>query len=220
MVKISPSLLSADFARLGEDIESVRSADYLHFDVMDGVFVPNISVGFPVLEAVRRVTDIALDVHLMVTRPARYAERFARAGADIVSFHIEADTPGGITKAISGVASAGKTPGIAIKPATPVAAVLPYIDSIGIVVVMSVEPGYGGQKFMAGALEKISELRGAIEARGARCELEVDGGINAETAALCVRAGADVLVSGNDLFGAADRAARMGQLRAADRGMR
>ncbi|MDR1299723.1 MAG: ribulose-phosphate 3-epimerase [Oscillospiraceae bacterium] len=218
MIKISPSLLSADFARLGEDVESVRSADYLHFDVMDGVFVPNISIGFPVFEAVRRVTDVALDVHLMVSEPIRYAERFARAGADIVSFHIEADTPGNIAGAISAVASAGKTPGLAIRPATPAAAVLPYIGSIGIVVVMSVEPGYGGQKFMMGALEKIMELRGMIDARGARCELEVDGGINAETAALCVRAGADVLVSGNDLFSATDRAARIEQLREAGRG--
>jgi ribulose-phosphate 3-epimerase len=213
MVKISPSLLSADFARLGEDIESVRSAEYLHFDVMDGVFVPNISVGLPVLEAVRRVTDVTLDVHLMITEPVRYAGRFARAGADIVAFHVEADSPDGISGAIDAVLSLGKRPGLAVKPATPAEAVLPYIDRLGIVVVMAVEPGYGGQKFMTGALDKLRELRALIDARNPGCELEVDGGVNAETARLCIEAGADVLVSGSDLFGSPDRAARIRELR-------
>ncbi|MDR1217507.1 MAG: ribulose-phosphate 3-epimerase [Oscillospiraceae bacterium] len=213
MVKISPSLLSADFTRLGEDIESVRAAEYLHFDVMDGVFVPNISVGLPVLEAVRRVTDATLDVHLMITEPVRYAGCFARAGADIVAFHVEADSPDGISGAIDAVLSLEKKPGLAVKPATPTEAVLPYIDRLGIVVVMAVEPGYGGQKFIMGSLDKLRELRALIDARNPGCELEVDGGVNPETARLCVEAGADVLVSGSDLFGAPDRAARIRELR-------
>jgi ribulose-phosphate 3-epimerase len=214
MLKISPSLLSADFTKLGAEIESVRTADYLHFDVMDGVFVPNISVGLPVLESVRRVTDMTLDAHLMITSPVRYAGRFASAGADIVSFHVEADEPEGISRAVDDVLDKGKTPGLAIKPSTPASAVLPYIDRLGIVVVMAVEPGYGGQKFMPGALGKIEQLREMIDARGVACELEVDGGVNASSAALCVRAGADVLVSGSDLFGSRDRAARINELRA------
>ncbi|MDR1589639.1 MAG: ribulose-phosphate 3-epimerase [Oscillospiraceae bacterium] len=213
MVKISPSLLSADFTRLGEDIVSVRTAEYLHFDVMDGVFVPNISVGLPVLEAVRRVTDAILDVHLMIIEPVRYAGRFARAGADIVTFHIEADSPDGISAAIDEVLRLGKRPGLAIKPATPAESVAPYIDKLGMVVVMAVEPGYSGQKFMPEALPKIRALRDMIDARGSGCEIEADGGINAETAALCIEAGASVLVSGSDLFNSADRAARIRRLR-------
>ncbi|MDR2421477.1 MAG: ribulose-phosphate 3-epimerase [Oscillospiraceae bacterium] len=213
MIKISPSLLSADFTRLGEDIESVKSAGYLHFDVMDGIFVPNISVGLPVLEAVRRVTDAVLDAHLMIVEPVRYAGRFVRAGADIVAFHIEADSRDGISGAIDDVLRLGGRPGLAIKPATPPESVAPYIDKLGMVVVMAVEPGYSGQKFMPEALSKLRALRAMIDARNPGCELEVDGGINAETAKLCVEAGARVLVSGSDLFSAPDRAARIRRLR-------
>jgi ribulose-phosphate 3-epimerase len=213
MIKISPSLLSADFTRLEEEIRSVKSAEYLHFDVMDGLFVPNISVGLPVLEAVRRVTDAVVDVHLMITRPVRFAERFARAGADIVTVHVEADSPDGISGAIESVRALGKRAGLAIKPATAAEAVLPYIEKLDVVVVMAVEPGRGGQEFMPDALRKIRRLRSIINARNPGCELEVDGGVNTRIARLCVVAGANVLVSGSDLFASSDREARIRRLR-------
>ncbi|MDR0838445.1 MAG: ribulose-phosphate 3-epimerase [Oscillospiraceae bacterium] len=213
MIKIAPSLLSADFTRLGEEIVSVGAADYLHFDVMDGVFVPNISIGLPVLESVRRVTDKPIDVHLMITEPSRYAAKFAQTGADIVSFHVEADSPENIAQAIAGVHSAGKRVGLALKPATPAEAILPYISLLDIIVVMAVEPGFGGQKFMTEQLPKLRAIHDMIEARNPVCELEVDGGVNPETARLCVQNGANVLVAGNDIFGSADRAARIKELR-------
>jgi ribulose-phosphate 3-epimerase len=218
MVKVSPSLLSADFARLGEDIKSVGGADYLHFDVMDGVFVPNISFGLPVLESVRAVTGATLDVHLMIDAPARYTERFVRAGADIVSFHFEAQPAQLHESVIEGVRSLGARAGLAIKPDTPESAVLPLIDKLDMVVVMAVEPGYGGQRFMPGALAKLRALRAIIDARGLSCELEVDGGVNVETARACIAAGAHVLVSGSDIFSAADRERRMAELRNAGKG--
>jgi ribulose-phosphate 3-epimerase len=180
---------------------------------MDGVFVPNISVGLPVLESVRRITDAVLDVHLMIVEPVRYAGRFARAGADVVVFHIEADSPDGISSAIDDVIRLGGRPGLAIKPATPAEAVAPYIEKLGMVVVMAVEPGYSGQKFMPEALPKLRMLRAMIDGRSPGCELEVDGGINTDTARLCINAGADVLVSGSDLFNSPDRAARIRLLR-------
>ena len=213
MVKVAPSILAADFTRLGDEIKSVRSADYLHFDVMDGVFVPNISIGLPVLESVRPITDMTLDVHLMITSPSRYAARFAQAGADIVVFHIEAETPENTRRAIGEIHGLGKRAGLSIKPGTPAEALLPYIGSLDIVLVMTVEPGFGGQEFMAEMLPKISLLRGAINRRSLNCELEVDGGINPETAKLCVRAGANVLVAGSDIFKEPDRSARIAALR-------
>ncbi|MDR1065370.1 MAG: ribulose-phosphate 3-epimerase [Oscillospiraceae bacterium] len=211
--KIAPSLLSADFTRLYDEISSVATADYLHFDVMDGVFVPNISIGLPVFDAVRRVTDIPLDVHLMITEPSRYAARFAERGADIVSFHVEADDPENIARAIAGIHSAGKRAGLALKPATAAAAVLPYITLLDMIVVMTVEPGFGGQKFMSGQLTKLAALRELIDEKNPRCELEVDGGVDPETAKLCTRHGASVLVAGSDVFGARDRAARIEEIR-------
>jgi len=213
MIKISPSLLSCDFARIGAEIETVKTADYLHFDVMDGLFVPNITVGFPVLESVRKTTDLPLDVHLMVTQPSRYAARFAEAGADIVTFHVEADEPANIAQALAGVHSAGKRAGLAIKPATPYDAVLPYITLLDIIIVMTVEPGFGGQSFMVEQMPKLKKLRGLIDERNPNCELEVDGGVNPETAKICIENGANVLVAGNDIFKAPDRAARIAQLR-------
>jgi len=205
--------LSADFARLGDEIKSVESADYLHFDVMDGVFVPNISIGLPVLESVRKNTGMTLDVHLMITAPARYAARFAEAGGDIIVFHVEAETPERIGAALQDVRRSGRKAGLSIKPNTPAEALFPYIDACDMVLVMSVEPGFGGQKFMMTALPKISELRRFIDDRGINCEIEVDGSVNQETAKLCIEAGADVLVAGNDIFRAPDRAARIAALR-------
>ena len=213
MIKTAPSILMADFTKLGEEIESVKNADYLHFDVMDGVFVPNISIGLPVLESVRKATDMMLDVHLMIMSPARYTARFAKAGADIVVFHVEAETPENTAAAIDELHRLGKKVGLSVKPGTPIEALTPYITTIDMALVMTVEPGFGGQKFISGMLPKITQLRRIINSQGLNCELEVDGGINTETAKLCVEAGANVLVSGNDIFSAPDRAARIAALR-------
>ena len=217
MIKIAPSILMADFSRLGEEIKSVESADFLHFDVMDGVFVPNISFGLPVLESVRKITDMPLDVHLMITSPARHTARFARAGADIIVFHLEAETPENINAAIDELHSFGKKAGLSVKPGTPPQALDPYIDTLDIVLVMTVEPGFGGQGFISAMLPKIAHLRRVIDERGLNCDIEVDGGINLETSKLCIQAGANVLVSGNDIFSSPDRAVRIAALRAGGR---
>ena len=213
MIKIAPSILSADFAKLGEEIKTIESADYLHFDVMDGLFVPNISIGLPVLESVRKFTDMTLDAHLMIDAPARYARRFAESGADIVTFHVEAETPANITQALRDVQRFGKKAGLVVKPDTPAQALEPYLSMLDIVLVMTVEPGFGGQAFIGEMLPKITELRRMINERGQNCELEVDGGINPETAKLCIAAGANVLVAGSDIFKSADRRARIENLR-------
>ncbi len=213
MTKVAPSILSADFTRLGQEIQSIETADYLHFDVMDGLFVPNISIGIPVLESVRKVTDMTLDVHLMIDQPHRYTERFANAGADLVVFHLEADAPEDIRMAIRAVHAKGKRVGLAIKPATPAWELIPYLSGIDLALVMTVEPGFGGQRFMEDMLPKVELLRKTIDTEGLNCEIEVDGGINPETAAMCRAAGADVLVAGSDVFHAADRADRIALLR-------
>jgi ribulose-phosphate 3-epimerase len=213
MVKIAPSILSADFTRLGADVASISTADYIHFDVMDGVFVPNISIGLPVLESLRKHTDMVIDVHLMITEPHRYVRQFADAGADIVVFHVEADTPDQIIAAISTVKEAGKKVGLSIKPGTPTDVLLPYITQLDMVLVMTVEPGFGGQTFMDDMMPKVRLLRQIIDERNLTCELEVDGGINPVTAKICTAAGADVLVAGSDIFKAPDRGARIQELR-------
>jgi len=213
MIKIAPSILSADFAKLADEISSVESADYLHFDVMDGVFVPNISFGFPVLESVRRVTDMVLDVHLMIDDPLRFTARFAAAGADIITIHVEAEISENIHKAIAEIHKSGKKAGLSVSPKTSAAALIPYIDSLDHVLVMTVEPGYGGQEFIGDMLPKITEVRKAIGERGLACDLEVDGGINNETGKLCIAAGANVLVAGSTIFHASNRVAQIAQLR-------
>ena len=213
MTKIAPSILSADFACLGQEIRSIETADYLHFDVMDGLFVPNISIGIPVLESVRKITDMTLDVHLMIDRPHRYVERFADAGADLVVFHLEADAPEDIRDALRAVRARGKRAGLAVKPATPAEDLIPYLSELDLALVMTVEPGFGGQRFMEDMLPKVELLRKTVDREGLACEIEVDGGVNPATAALCRAAGADVLVAGSDVFRAADRAARIAQLR-------
>ena len=213
MIKISPSILAADFANLERDISRVSSADYLHVDVMDGLFVPNITIGVPVVKSIRAVTALPLDVHLMIDRPVRYVEDFCKAGADIVTVHVEADTEENPRLALERVRALGKRAGVVLKPKTPAEAALPFLDQCAMVLVMTVEPGFGGQSFMEDMLEKVRTLRGWINGRGLDCELEVDGGIGPRTAPLAVEAGANVLVAGSAVYGAEDIPARIAELR-------
>lgn len=213
MIKISPSILSADFAYLARDIQAVSTADYVHVDVMDGLFVPNISIGIPVVKCIRPVTDLPLDVHLMIQEPVRYVERFCDAGADIVTCHVEADTQDNILAAIDKIHAKGKKAGVVVKPRTPASAVLPFIDRVEMILVMTVEPGFGGQKFMADMMPKVQEIRRYIDAMNPTCELEVDGGVDPATCKLCTASGANVLVAGSSVYKAEDIPARIRELR-------
>ena len=209
MIRVSPSILAADFANLERDIGRIRQAgaEYVHIDVMDGLFVPNISIGLPVLSCIRKVTDLTLDVHLMIDRPVRYVERFCQAGADIVTVHVEADTQDNTLEAIRRIRACGKKPAICVKPKTPAEAVLPYLELVDLILVMTVEPGFGGQSFLHSTMPKLHQIRQWIDAQNPACELEVDGGVNAETAKICRENGANVLVAGSAYFKAADPAA-------------
>ena len=213
MIKISPSILSADFANLERDIRRISSADYVHVDVMDGLFVPNISIGIPVVKAIRPTTELPLDVHLMIERPVRYVDQFCDAGADIVTCHVEADTEENILAAIEKIHAKGKRAGVVVKPKTPASAVLPFIDKVEMILVMTVEPGFGGQKFMADMMPKVQTVRGYIDALNPACELEVDGGVDAQTCKLCIAAGANVLVAGSSVYKSADIPATIAALR-------
>lgn len=204
MIKIAPSILSADFTRLGEQVLAVEAAgvDRVQIDVMDGRFVPNITFGTPVIKALRPLTRLMLEAHLMVASPEDFIEGFARAGADTIIVHQEA-TPH-LHRAIEQIHSLGKQAGVAINPATPAAAISEVLASVQLVLVMTVNPGFGGQEFIPETLRKIRQVRNAIQQQGLECEVEVDGGINEETAPLVVEAGADVLVAGSAVFGSKD----------------
>ena len=209
----SPSILSADFANLQRDIQRISTADYVHVDVMDGIFVPNLSIGIPVVQSIRPVTTLPLDVHLMIVQPLRYVERFCDAGADLVTCHVEADTPENIHLALEKIHTKGKKAGVVLKPNTRAEAVLPFLHASDIILVMTVEPGFGGQKFMPDMMDKVRAIRRYIDAQNPACELEVDGGIDPDTAKIAVEAGANVLVAGSAVYKADDIPARIRQLR-------
>ena len=209
MAKIAPSILSADFANLERDIHDleVNGADIVHVDIMDGIFVPNISIGIPVVQAIRPVTQLPLDVHLMIDRPIRYVEAFVKAGADYVTIHVEADQPQNTLEALDKIHALGCKAGIVLKPKTPVEAAIPYLEKCDMILVMTVEPGFGGQKFMADMMPKVAQLREWMDDINPDCLIEVDGGVDANTCAVCKENGADVLVAGSAYFKATDRTA-------------
>ncbi|KAA0547981.1 ribulose-phosphate 3-epimerase [Bacillus sp. BGMRC 2118] len=205
MFKIAPSILSADFSRLGEEIKDVEraGADYIHVDVMDGHFVPNITIGPLIVEAIRPVTTLPLDVHLMISNPDQYIAQFAKAGADIISVHVEACTH--LHRTIQMIKDNGVKAGVVLNPATPAEMIEPILEDIDLVLVMTVNPGFGGQKFIHSSLPKLRKISSWIKERNLSVELEVDGGVNPETARLCTEAGATVLVAGSAVFNESDR---------------
>ena len=202
MIKVSPSILSADFVNLERDIRALSpaGADYVHVDVMDGLFVPNITIGIPVVAAIRKITELPLDVHLMIDRPIRYVDDFCKAGSDILTVHVEADTEKNTLAALKRIRENGVRAAISVKPKTPAEAVVPFLPYCDLILVMTVEPGFGGQSFMEDMMPKLRKIRTFIDAQKPDCELEVDGGINVTTARICREHGANVLVAGSAYF--------------------
>ena len=215
MIEIAPSILSADFTRLGEEISTVQKAgaSILHVDVMDGRFVPNITVGLPVVKALARATSLPIDAHLMIVEPGQYAQQFAKAGARMVSIHIEADP--NAHRTLSSVRAEGALAGIVINPATPLSAIDEAIKFADYALIMSVNPGFGGQEFIPESLDKVRRLRKMIDERGLKTRIEIDGGINAENIAEVTGAGAEIIVAGSAIFGAPDPAVALRELREA-----
>ena len=209
MAILSPSILSADYMHFHEDMEKTKTdgAKWLHVDIMDGHFVPNLSFGYSMVKAIRPITDAVLDVHLMIDTPIKYAEEFCKAGADYLTIHVEADTPENIHKTLDLIRSLGVKPGIVVKPKTPAEAIAPYLEKCDLVLVMTVEPGFGGQKFMADMMPKLKQLRQMLDEVNPSCHLEVDGGVDLNTCITCKENGADVLVAGSAYYKVADRKA-------------
>jgi ribulose-phosphate 3-epimerase len=213
MVKIAPSILSADFAKLGEEIKDVErgGADYIHIDVMDGHFVPNITIGPLIVNAVRPITSLPLDVHLMIENPDQFIVEFAKAGADYITVHVEACKH--LHRTIQLIKDQGVKAGVVLNPATPIETIKHILPDVDMVLLMTVNPGFGGQKFIASVLPKIKELSEMIATLGLSIEIEVDGGVNEETAKLCIEAGANVLVAGSAVFNQEDRAQAISKLK-------
>ena len=214
MVKISPSILSSDYGNLESELKKMEEcgADMIHVDVMDGHFVPNITLGAPIVKCIRKATKLTFDVHLMISDPYKYVPDFAKAGSDIITFHTESDSD--TEKTIDEILSLGKKAGLSVKPGTPIEEIYPYLDKLSLVLIMTVEPGFGGQKFMPSALDKLRWLKAEKDRGGLKFLLEVDGGVDNATAPQCVEAGADILVAGSAVFGAADPAAAVRRLAA------
>ncbi len=211
-VLIAPSILSGNFALLGDDVKSVADcgADWIHVDVMDGVFVPNLTFGFKMIKDLRPLCDLPFDVHLMITEPGRYVQRFVESGADLVSFHLEAEK--NVSETVELIKKSGCKCGLAINPDTPVDSLIPYIPSLDLILIMSVFPGFGGQKFIDGSIERIRRAAELRNAAASKAVIEVDGGVNLDNCKDIASAGADVLVAGNAVFGAKDRAAAIRSL--------
>ena len=216
MAILSPSSLSCDYMNMQRDFEACKEygCKWLHVDIMDGHFVPNLSFGYSLVKAMRPITDLVLDVHLMIDTPIKYAEEFCKAGADYLTIHVEADTPENIKKTLELIRSLGVKPGIVVKPKTPASAVAEYLPMVDLVLVMTVEPGFGGQKFMADMMPKVKKLREMLDEVNPTCHLEVDGGVDLNTCITCKENGADVLVAGSAYFKAADKAAFVKEIEA------
>lgn len=209
MIKIAPSILSCNFSRMGEELRKMEKAgaDWIHVDVMDGHFVPNLTLGAPVVKCLKPITPLPLDVHLMISEPHRYIDDFADAGADIITFHTESDS--NIAETIDKIKSRGIVPALSVKPKTPPEVLFPYLDRIGMVLIMTVEPGFGGQSFMSDMMPKIRAVKAEADRRGLILEIQIDGGVSRDTIGVAAQYGANVFVAGTSLFKAADPTAEI-----------